>query len=291
MSSTLPRPPAASVSRPQTGVANGRSLVSAQHAATEVMRPQSSSQVRPASASICHLLLQPTSFSAFVKEARRHRYEDAAGAAVVPVTPMPMSRPRTGQQVTFQPSVLASVNQLENALASNILSYKGVGAGHQPAPAVGSGNLAAIASKGHPPAPGAAQRLNRSRDSSPRSALLGASRPPAPLDAARFNNSAEIGMQMFPQPPSEKPAAAKRAPVRKGAANVSTPKRMEAKGSMRESVGASLSSATAGASSKKVAKLRKRAPVTVEVPSSAVFSIDNSTTALNSAGAILKSRK
>ena len=289
MSSTLPRPPAAA-SRPQTGVANGRPLASAQHASTSSsVRPQSSSQVRPASASISHLFSQPASFSSFVKEARRHRYEDAASAA----TPMPTSRPRTGQQVTFQPSVLASANQLENALASNILRYKGAGSGHQPAPSVGSGNLAFMASKGHPPAPAAAQRLNRPRDISPRSAFIDASRPPAPLDSVRFTNSAADRIQIFPQPPSEKPTTTKRAPVRRVVANPSPPKQKEPKGSARESVGASLSGVSAGGSKKVPVKVRKRAPVAVEVPSSAinVFSLDSAAPVLNSAGAFLKPRK
>jgi hypothetical protein len=292
MSSTLPRPPAAAASRPQTGVANGRSLASA-HAAASNVRPQTSSQVRPASASISHLLSQPASFSSFVKEARRLRYEDAASAAVTSATPLPTSRPRTSQQVTFQPSVLAGANQLESALAANILRYRGIGAGNQPAAAVGSANLASLASKGHPPAPGAAQRLNRPRDSSPRSAFIDASRPPAPPDAARFDKSAEDRMQILPQPPSEKPAVFRRAPARRVVANSSPPKQAELKRAVGEVIGASVPSVSAGVSSKKkVVKARKRAPVTVEVPSSDVnvFSLDNATALLNS-GALLKSRK
>jgi hypothetical protein len=295
MSSALPRPPAAAASRPQTGVANSRSLASAQHATTSSMRPQSSSQIRPASASISHLLSQPASFSSFVKEARRHRYEDAAGSAALSATPLPPSRPRTGQQVTFQPSVLASANQLENALASNILRYRGLGAGHQPEPAVGAGNLAGMASKGHPSAPGAAQRLNRPRDASPRSAFIDASRPPASMNhpAPRFNSSAENKMLIFPQPPCDKPAASKRAPARRIIPNLSPSKQTEPKGSVGESLKAPVVIASVGGLKKKVAKSRKRAPVTIEVPSSAVnvFSLDNATPVLNSAGAFLKSRK
>ena len=294
MSSALPKPPAASASRPQTGVANGRPSTSTTRPASSTVRLEHSSLARPASASISHLLGQPASFSSFVKEARRHRYEDAASSTAVSATQMPTSRPRTSQQVTFQPSVLASTNQLEGALASNIMRYKGAGSGHQPAPAVDSGNLAAIASKGHPPAPGAVQRLNRPRDTSPRSTFIDASRPPARLDSARSSSSAADTMRVVPQPPADKPAAAKRAPARRAVANLSPAKQKEQKSSVQLSAGEVPSLASAeGGTKKKKTKARKRAPVILAVPSSAisVFSLDNAAPVLNSAGAFLKSRQ
>jgi hypothetical protein len=281
-SSALPRPPAA---RPQTGVSHGRPSVSTVHA---TVRPHSSTQARPASASISHLLSQPASFSSFVKEARRHRYEDAAASAA---TPAPMSRPRTGQLVTFQPSALASTNQLEDALASNILRYKGSGSGHQPAPATVSENLAAIASRGHQPPLSAVQRLNRPRDASPRSAFVEASRPPVRLDAARSSRSAVDMTPIVPQPPLEKPTAAKRAPTRRAVSKSSPIKQREQHTSVKDSA-AELPRASAEGPRKKKTKVRKRAPVTVEVSPSAinVFSLDTATPMLNSAGAFLKPR-
>jgi hypothetical protein len=283
MSSTLPRPPTAA-SRPQTGAANGRTSASAIHAAASgaSARPQSSSHVRPASASIGHLLSQPASFSSFVKEARRHRYEDAAAASA---TPLPVSRPRTGQQVTFQPSVLASVNQLEGALASNILRYQGHQSS-QPA-TISSSNLSALASKGHPPMPSAVERLQHPKHPSPHTAFMDASRPPA-----RSNHAAHV----VPRPPSEKPGAALRAPARRAIANSSPIKQKEPKGSMKEPAAEMPSAASAAGAKKKTgksAKVRRRAPVTLDIPSSAinVFSLDNPTSGLNFAGALLKSRQ
>ena len=292
MSSTLPRPPAtasrppATASRPQTGAANGRTSASAMHAATSSARPQSSSHVRPASASIGHLLSQPASFSSFVKEARRHRYEDAAASSA---TPLPVSRPRTAQQVTFQPSVLASVNQLEGALASNILRYQGHPSS-QPA-TIGSGNLAVLASKGHPPVPAAVERLHRPKHPSPHTAFMDASRPPA-----RSNQSAADAAHVVPRPPSEKPSAAARAPARRTIANTSPIKQKEHKASMKEPAAELPSTASAAGAKKKTgksAKVRKRAPVTLDIPSSAinVFSLDNPTSGVNFAGALLKSRQ
>jgi len=219
-----------------------------------------------------------------VKEARRHRYEDASSSTAISATPMPVSRPRTGQQVTFQPSVLASANQLEGALASNIMRYKGAGSGHQPPPAVDSGNLAAIASKGHPPPPGAIQRLHRPRDPSPRSAFIDASRP-----LVRSSSSAADTLRIVPQPPAEKPAAATRAPARRAVVNKSPSRQKEDKVSAGEVL--SLASKEGGTKKKKT-KVRKRAPVTLAVPSSAinVFSLDTSAPLLNS-GAFSKSRQ
>ena len=287
MSSAIPRT-AAAASRPQTGVATSRPSTSSAHAQAATARAQSSSQVRPASASISHLLSQPASFSSFVKEARRHRYEDAASSTAIPAAPAPLSRPRTGQQVTFQPSVLASANQLEDALASNILRYKGSGGGNQPAPAVASAKLAVMASKGHPSAPGAVQRLNRPRDPSPRSVFIDASRPQARQYAARSSNSAEDMMSIVPQPPAEKPAAAKRAPARRVVVNMSPTKEKGHKAAELPS-----SSSVVGAK-KKTTKVRKRAPVTLDVPSSSAITLFSLDTAApppaNSAAAVLKSR-
>ena len=285
MSSTVPKPPAAA-SRLQTAPAHGRPSTSTVHAAASSVRPESSSQARPASASISHLLSQPASFSSFVKEARRHRYEDAAAASA---TPMPASRPRTAQQVTFQPSVLASTNQLEDALASNILRYKGH-SGQQPAPAVGSGNLAALASAGHPPPPAAVERLNRPRHPPQLNAFIDASRPPARLDAARSNppSANSVPVHAVPQPPLEKPAA-KRAPARRVVAHSSPTKQKD----LKDTVVKESAAVAAGGAKKRTAKARKRAPVTVEVPSSAinVFSLDNATSELHFVGPFAKSRQ
>jgi hypothetical protein len=101
-------------------------------------------------------------------------------------------------------------------------------------------------------------------------------------------------MRVVPQPPADKPAAAKRAPARRAVANLSPAKQKEQKSSVQLSAGEVPSLASAeGGTKKKKTKARKRAPVILAVPSSAisVFSLDNAAPVLNSAGAFLKSRQ
>jgi hypothetical protein len=258
---------AATLPRPQTSAASSRPSSSAVHAAASSARPQSSSLARPASASISHLLSQPPSFSSFVKEARRHRYEDAAAPQP---SPLPVPRPRTAQQVTFQPSELAAANLLAAATASSIMRYRGH-AGQQPAPAAASAVLAAVAAKGHPPPPAAVERLNRPREASQRNTIAEAARKPA----------AASTLHMVPQPPAEKATAAPRAPARRAIANTSPAKQKEHKAASVAECAVQLPSAPA-AGAKKKTKMRKRAPAIT------VFSLDDAAAQLHSAAAFSK---